>query len=49
MEGKREGRVEVKGRRRRSCKQLLNDLEETRPYGKLREETLDRTFRELAL
>ena len=47
MNGRR--RLVVMGRRRRRCKQVLNDLKETRRYGKLKEETLDRTFREPAL
>ena len=32
FEGKIEGRIDVTGRRRRRCKQLLDDLEETRGY-----------------
>ena len=36
-----EGKVEVKGRRGRRCKQLLDDVKETRGNWKLKEETLD--------
>jgi hypothetical protein len=32
IEGKIEGRIEVMGGRGRRCKQLLDDLEETRGY-----------------
>jgi len=39
-----EGRVEVKGRRRRRCKQLLDDLKEERRCWKLKEEALDRSL-----
>jgi hypothetical protein len=42
-EGKREGGMEVMGRRGRRHKQLLDDLEETRGYWKLKEEALDHT------
>jgi len=38
IEGKMEGRIEVMGRRRRRRKQLLNDLEETGGYCKLKAE-----------
>ena len=44
MEGKIEGKIEVTGRRGRRSKQLLVDLKETRRYGKLKEEALDRTL-----
>jgi hypothetical protein len=44
MEGRIEEGVEVMGRRRKRCKQLLNDLKETRRYGELEEEEIDRTF-----
>ena len=37
-----EGRIEVKGRRGRRRKQLLDDFKETRVYWQLGEETLDR-------
>jgi len=43
IERKKEGRIEVTGRRGRS-KQLLSDLTEKRRYCKLREERLDRTL-----
>jgi len=33
-----EGRIEVKGRRRRRCKKLLADLKERTGYWKLKEE-----------
>jgi hypothetical protein len=44
IEGKIEGRIEVTGRRGRRCKQLLDDLQETRGYWKLKEEALDHTL-----
>jgi hypothetical protein len=44
IEGKLEGRIEMKGRRRRRRKQLLDDLKEKRIYWKLKEEALDRTL-----
>jgi len=37
IEGKKEERIEVTGRRERRCKQLLNDLKENRGYQKLKE------------
>jgi hypothetical protein len=43
IEGKMEGRIEVMGKRRRSCKQLLDDHKKTKGYWKLKEEALDRT------
>ena len=43
-EGKIDERIEVKGRRERRRKQLLNDLEEKTGYWKLYEEALDRTL-----
>jgi hypothetical protein len=43
LEGKLEGRTEMRGRRGRRCKQLLDDLKEKRGYWKLKEEELDRT------
>jgi hypothetical protein len=43
MEGRKEGRIEVTGRRGRRLEQLLNDNKETRGYWKLNEEGLDRT------
>jgi hypothetical protein len=42
-EGRRQGRMEVTGRRGRRLKQLLDELKETRGYCKLKEETLDHT------
>jgi len=39
-----EGRVELKGRRGRRRKQLLDDLKETRGYWKLKEEAPDHTL-----
>jgi hypothetical protein len=44
IEGKLEGRTEMTGRRRRRCKQLLDDLKEKRRHWKLKEEALDRTL-----
>jgi hypothetical protein len=38
-----EGRIEEKGRRRRICKQLLDDLKEEKGHWKLKGEALDRT------
>ena len=43
IEGKIEGGIEVTERRGRICKQLLNDLNETRGYWHLKEEALDHT------
>jgi len=43
VEGKIEGREEVTGRRGRRSKQILEDLNETNGYWKLKEEALDRT------
>jgi hypothetical protein len=43
IEGKIEGRVEVKGRQGRRRKQLLVALRETTGYLKLKEEAIDRT------
>ena len=42
IEGKIGGRIEVTRRRGRRLKQLLDDLNETREYWKLKEEALDR-------
>jgi hypothetical protein len=36
--------IEVKGRRSRRCKQLLDDLEEKRRYCKLKKEAPDRNL-----
>jgi len=44
IEGKIKGRLEVMGRRRRRCKQILDDLKETSGKRKLRKEALDRTL-----
>jgi hypothetical protein len=44
IEGKLEGRIEITGRRKRRRKQLLDDLNETRRYWKLKEEALDHTM-----
>jgi hypothetical protein len=44
IEGKIEGRIEMKGRRGRRRKQLLDDLKEKKRYWKLKEEALDRTL-----
>ena len=41
-EGKREGRTEVRGRRERRRKQLLDDFKQTREYWTLKKEALDR-------
>jgi hypothetical protein len=43
IEGKIEGRIEVTGSRERRCKQLLDDVKETRRYCKMKEEALDCT------
>jgi hypothetical protein len=43
IEGKIEGKIEVRGRRGGKRKQLLVDLKETRGYCKLTEEALDHT------
>jgi hypothetical protein len=44
IEGNVEGRIEMKGRRGRRRKQLLDDLKEKRRYWKLKEKALDRTL-----
>jgi hypothetical protein len=44
IEGKIEGRIVVKERRGRSCKQLLGDLKKTRGNWKLERELLDLTL-----
>jgi len=41
IEGDKEGRIEVTGRRERRCKQLVDDLKEKKGYCKLKEEPLD--------
>jgi hypothetical protein len=43
-EGKVEKRIDMTGRQGRRWKQLLDDLNETRGYWKLKEETLDCTL-----
>jgi hypothetical protein len=43
-EGKMEGTIKVTGRRGKRCKQLLDVLEETSGYWKLKTETLDITL-----
>ena len=43
MEGQIEGRLEVRGRRGRRHRQLLDDLKEMRGYYKLKKEALNRT------
>ena len=48
IEGKTEGRIDVTEGQGRRHKQLLDDLQETKGYGKFKEEALDRnsiTFR----
>jgi hypothetical protein len=44
IEGKIKGGIEVKGRRGRRSRKLLNDLKEMRGYSHLKEEALDRTM-----
>jgi hypothetical protein len=44
IEGKTDGRIDVTGRQARRHEQVLHDLKETRGYGKLKEETEDRTL-----
>jgi hypothetical protein len=43
IEQKIEGKIEVRGRRGRRRKRLLDELKEMRRYWKLKEEALDRT------
>ena len=43
IEGKIKGGIEVKGRRGRRRRNLLDDLKERRGYSHLKEEALDRT------
>jgi hypothetical protein len=43
-EGKIKGGIEVKGRRGRRCRKLLDDPKERRGYSHLKEEVLDRTM-----
>ena len=44
IEGKIKGGIEVRGRRGRRRRKLLNDLKERRGYCHLKEEDLDRTM-----
>jgi len=44
IEGKIKGGIEVKGRRGRRSRKLLDDLKERRGYTQLKEEVLDRTM-----
>jgi len=44
IKGKREGVIEVTGRRERGGRKLLNDLKERRGYSHLKEEALNRTM-----
>ena len=44
IEGKTEGRIDVTEGQGRRHKQLLDDLQETKGYGKFKEEALDRTL-----
>jgi hypothetical protein len=43
IEGKIKERIEVKGRRGRRRRKLMDDLKERREYSHLKEEALDRT------
>jgi len=43
VEGKIKGGIEVRGRRGRKRRKLLDDLKERREYSQLKEEALDRT------
>jgi hypothetical protein len=45
IQGKSEGRTEIKVRRGRRRKQLLDELKEKRRYWELKEEALDHTLR----
>jgi len=49
IDGKKQGRIEVTGRRGRRHKQLVDVLEERRGCRKLKKEALDLTIWELAL
>jgi hypothetical protein len=44
IEGKIKGEIEVKGRRGRRRRKILDDLKERRGYSHLKEEALDRTM-----
>ena len=44
IEGKIKGGIEVRGRRGRRRKKLLDDLKDRRKYSHLKEEALDRTI-----
>ena len=43
-EGKIKGRIEVRGRRGRRLRKLLDDLKKRRTYSHLKEKSLDRTI-----
>ena len=45
IEGKRQRRTKLMGRRGRICKQLLDDLNEKKGYWKFKKEALDRALR----
>jgi hypothetical protein len=45
IEGRTEGKIQVKGRRGRRSNQILDDVKETGGYRKLKEEALDLTRR----
>jgi hypothetical protein len=44
IEGKIEGAIQVTGRQKRRCKQLLDDFKETTGYWKLKEDAIDCTL-----
>jgi hypothetical protein len=44
-----EGKIQVREKRGRRCKQLLDDVKEKRRYWKLKEEAQDRFYDELAV
>jgi hypothetical protein len=44
IEGKKKEGIEVKGRRGRRRRELLDDLKERRGYSNLKEEALDRNY-----
>jgi hypothetical protein len=44
-----DGKIQVRKRRGRRCKQLLDDVKEKRRYWILKEEAVDRFYEELAL
>jgi hypothetical protein len=47
IDGKIEGRTEVRGRRERRCKQLVDNLKKRQGYCRLKEEALYRSLRAL--